>query len=394
MNSPAKVVKKGNSGWLRTGVVATIAALVSVGVLAGAVGRHSGFRALVLGSEENAEKEHVSNVEPPSFATITCLGRMEPSSRVIRVACPSGSDGAKVEHLLVEEGDQVSAGQLIATLDVTERREAAVTEALSKIEVAKARLAQIQAGAKPGSISAQAAKIAKDESVLALSENEYKRVKELKEKGATTLSDFDRRQMEYDSAKRALAQSQFEMEALKEVRAVDVALAESEIQRAEAELTRARAELSATQLKAPISGTVLKVHTRSGEKAGDKGVVDLGDVSRMHVVAEVFETEIPRVRLGQQAVVRLPSWRREFVGEVKTIGSMIGRKVVLDNDPVSDTDARVVEVRIALDEASSAVVSKLTNMTVEIDIRVGVAENQTTSDSSVSAIRMNSRIAN
>jgi HlyD family secretion protein len=76
-----------------------------------------------------------------------------------------------------------------------------------------------------------------------------------------------------------------------------------------------------------------------------------------------------RVRLGQTATVRLLSSDAVCTGaRVVAIGSVVGRKVALDNDPVTDTDARVVEVRIALSDADSARFAGLVNARVSIVI--------------------------
>jgi len=75
-----------------------------------------------------------------------------------------------------------------------------------------------------------------------------------------------------------------------EVRQVDVAVADAEAAQAHAAVERARAEVVLVELHAPIDGTVLKIHTWPGEKIDERGVLDLGGLGEMHVVAEVYET--------------------------------------------------------------------------------------------------------
>jgi HlyD family secretion protein len=87
----------------------------------------------------------------------------------------------------------------------------------------------------------------------------------------------------------------------------------------------------------------------------------------MFAVAEVYETDIGLVRVGQKARLRSDALSHDLTGVVATIGRTIHRTTVLDVDPAADTDSRIVEVRIKLDE--SGPVAALTNLQVRIDIQ-------------------------
>jgi ABC exporter DevB family membrane fusion protein len=89
----------------------------------------------------------------------------------------------------------------------------------------------------------------------------------------------------------------------------------------------------------------------------------------MYAVAEVYEADIGRVRVGQQARVSSPALPRTLLGRVERIGLKIGRKDVLSTDPVADADARVVEVDILLDDPEPA--AALTNLRVDVVIESG-----------------------
>ena len=148
-------------------------------------------------------------------------------------------------------------------------------------------------------------------------------------------------------------------------------LSESELQShqlardvARAALARAQAELELSTVRAPIHGQVLEVHAREGERVGPEGIVEIGATSAMYAVAEVYETDIGRIHVGQSAVVRSPALPRELAGEVETIGLKIGKKDVLSTDPVADADARVVEVEIRLHDPALA--ATLTNLRVDV----------------------------
>ena len=133
---------------------------------------------------------------------------------------------------------------------------------------------------------------------------------------------------------------------------------------AEAELTQAQAELERTRVKSPINGRVIVVHAREGERVGPDGIVELGRTDSMYVIAEVYETDIGRVKVGQLAKALSPALKEPLTGTVEHIGLKVGRMEALATDPISRADARVVEVQIRLDDSTRA--SELTNLQVEV----------------------------
>ena len=133
---------------------------------------------------------------------------------------------------------------------------------------------------------------------------------------------------------------------------------------ADAELAIANAALSRTRVKSPIDGTVIAIHTREGERVGMNGIVELGKTQEMYVIAEVYETDIGRVHVGQRATAMSPALSKPLVGQVERIGLKVGKMESLATDPVSRADARVVEVQIKLDDSTRA--AELTNLQVEV----------------------------
>ncbi|BCL36906.1 ABC exporter membrane fusion protein [Nostoc sp. MS1] len=104
----------------------------------------------------------VLQISTPRITTVTALGRLEPKGEVIKLSAPSSSgQGSRVEKLLVQEGDRVKAGQVIAILDNRDRLEAAYQEAQEAVKVAQVNLAKVREGAKVGEIDAQKAEIAR-----------------------------------------------------------------------------------------------------------------------------------------------------------------------------------------------------------------------------------------
>ena len=135
---------------------------------------------------------------------------------------------------------------------------------------------------------------------------------------------------------------------------------------AKAALAAAVAHLELAIVRAPMAGQVLEIHARQGERIGPMGVLELGETGKMYAVAEVYETDIGSVSKGQTATILSPALSSPLKGSVEQIGLKVGRMDVLGTDPIAKTDARVVEVRILLDDATA--VASLTNLQVEIEI--------------------------
>jgi HlyD family secretion protein len=137
---------------------------------------------------------------------------------------------------------------------------------------------------------------------------------------------------------------------------------------ARADVRRAEAELERNRVRSPIDGQVIAVHARDGERVNGEGIVELGRTQEMYAIAEVYETDIGRVRLGQTAKVTSPALPRPLRGAVDRIGMKVGKMDALGTDPAARTDARVVEVEIRLADGESELAAALTHLQVEIEI--------------------------
>jgi HlyD family secretion protein len=138
------------------------------------------------------------------------------------------------------------------------------------------------------------------------------------------------------------------------------------VQVAKADIAVARAQLNQAQIRSPVDGQVLEIHAYPGERIGENGLLELGQTKSMYVVAEVYETDIGKVRIGQRATITSDALAMELTGKVERIGLKIGKTDVFDSDPVAKTDARVIETYIALDD--SAAVARYTNLQVDVSI--------------------------
>lgn len=317
----------------------------------------------------HAQATSSASSTPPADFGIGALGRLEPKSKVLHINAPSVLEPAMIEELLVDVGDHVEARQLLARLDSHRREVADEASARATLNLAEMNLAKVLAGAKTGDIVAQQALVEQTQSRLALAKKKLDRAEKLAVSKAMSADELDMARTELETEERALRQHEATLMALKEIRSVDVDYARAQIEQAKAALQRAEADVAVTTINSPIDGVVLKINTRIGERVGSDGLLELGDTSEMDVVAEVHETDIIRVRLGQLAEIKLRNWGETLHGQVIEVGRLVGRMDVLSNDPVDDTDARVVEVRIRLDKQSSELVAGMSYARVEVLIR-------------------------
>jgi HlyD family secretion protein len=347
--------------------------------------------------------------EPPTPVNkVSALGRLEPEGEVIQVFAPTALEGVRVEALSVSHGQQIRKGDVIAVLDTYTRRAAALREAQAQVAVAQTQLQQIEAGAKLGQIRAQArvvdrqevelqtettaqeATIARLIAELRHAEREDQRHQRLYAEGAVSASLRDSKQLTVDTVRQQLneaqatlsriqlsrqqqvGEAQATLEQIAEVRPVDVTVARSQVTKAQASVARAQAELDLATVRSPQAGQVLKIHTRPGEVVGPQGIISLGQTQRMMAVAEVYELDISHIRAGQAATVvsKNTAFPEVLRGQVVEVGLEINKQDVLNTDPAARFDARVVEVKVQLDDASSRRVAGLTNLSIQVLIDI------------------------
>jgi HlyD family secretion protein len=150
-------------------------------------------------------------------------------------------------------------------------------------------------------------------------------------------------------------------------RTADVETAQMNLDVALADLDAAQASLELAVVRAPLRAQVLEIHAYPGERVGPEGIMELGRTDRMYAVAEVYETDITKIKVGQLASIHTPAMDTDLTGTVERISLKVGRLDAVGTDPIAKTDARVVEVFILLDDSEA--VSRFTNMQVKVEIQ-------------------------
>lgn len=343
----------------------------------------------------------------PAKIAITALGRLQPQGEITYLSAPHSINGVRVEKLLIKEGDKVQAGQILAYLEDYNRSTAALQQALDKLQVAKAQLAQVKSGAKTGDIDAQKATIASLQSQLkgdvaaqeatiarlqAQVENaqtENNRYQQLYKQGAIAATVGDSKALQLKTTQQQLAEAQAtkkrtqdtlqsqikqaksQLESVSEVRTVDVELAQTQVRSATTAVKQAKADQDLTYIKSPIDGTILKVHAKTGEVIATSGFAEIGKISQMYVVAEVYQTDIQKVSKGQKVTITSPAIVGKLQGTVREVGWQIDKQSIFSLNPGADTDRKIVKVKISIDNPTdSARVSRLTNLQVDVAIHI------------------------
>lgn len=336
----------------------------------------------------------------PAPGAVTALGRIEPASRVLDIGAPSDS---RVVRLSVDEGEEVKQGQVLFHLDDFDEAEAdrdrvasQVAEASTRFDAEKrlgaSRVMEAQADLErirttgPLQLDAKRAAVRAAEVELETADRDLLRRRTLHEEGVIAQEQVDAQNLRARNAAETLAvlraelaeiEADVELERISaETRlalARDAAIrdvAAVPLESLRGSLAHAVARIERAVIRAPVAGRVLKVLVLPGETVGAGPVLQMGDISAMYAVAEVYETDVRHVRRGQPVTVTSPALAGPLRGRVEQIGQVIYKNDVLDVDPASNVDARVVEVRIRLDDAESA--AGLSNL--QVDVRIELSD--------------------
>jgi HlyD family secretion protein len=289
---------------------------------------------------------------------VSCMGRIQPEDGVIHVAGPyiwGDSHAPRVESLKVREGDDVRQGQSLAVFVGRTNLEASVAQAQAQTAKARLRVEQVKAGARKPDLAAQQAEIARLEAEAQHARTELKRYEALRTTDDVTVAELDARRNAVQVSDLAVEAARHRLESMQEVPDTDVRVAEADQAQAEANEKRARTDFDASTVYAPADGRVLKINAREGEEVGLSGLLDMARTSTMFVVAEVYETDIARVRVGQHATISGDLLgTTTLTGVVERIAHNVKDAAVMPGDTVTFSDKRIVETLIRLDQNEPA----------------------------------------
>jgi len=335
---------------------------------------------------------HVSAVQPepigsagqPSGAPdqpgdVHALARLEPASGLIIVGA---RPGARIERIAVGPADSVTPGQVLAILEGHDQAgaqlavaEAQKTRALHQRSVQKRKLDLERE---------QFDKLQKSKLESAMrvfsSKQRFDEITKLYKELQPTLKGKDRFDLElrYFEAETQNLRGELEIRSYQVAQELvprqrkleDEELGEKgpDLDLLDRQTDLARAGLAQTEVRAVSGGLVLELMAHAGEVSSGP-LLAMGDVSAMVANAEVFQSDIPRLRTGDPATVQVLD--QQVTGRVTLIGSIVGKNQLTSLDPRALQDRRVVKVTIRLDDP--VVAARFVNMEVEAAIKPGAA---------------------
>src|ERR1051325_5487287 len=254
----------------------------------------------------------------------------------------------RVAWIGVEKGDTVHEGQVLVRLEDSEFR-AQVNQAKANLAAAHAKLDQLRTGSRPEEKLKDKAAVMQAEANLKNAEAEYQRTEALYRSGVSSKAEFDRALAQRDSAA-AMVQAARQASAMTDIgpRKEEIRAAEAEVQQMKAALDYANTQLAATEIKAPVSGTVLERIVERGEMVspsafGGSGartsVVDLADLTDLQVELDISQTDFARLKSEQRAEIipeafpnlRFTGFIEEIAPEANRAKSTVQVKVKVEN---------------------------------------------------------------
>ena len=300
------------------GVGLGIVLLIAVGVIAAKSG----------GTKIDPSK--LAKVEKGDLAkSVVATGKVTP---ITKVEVKSKASGI-VKKLLVDYGDRVKQGQLLAQLDKIEI-EAQVAQSKAALEAAQANLASSQADYERAKVDAEGPDVPP-------LKRAYDRAIGMAKDGVVSQSALDDAEKNYTMAVNKQNVSKAQVIVLK----AKIAQAQANVVQDQANLTQLDEQLSYTDIVSPIDGIVLSRDVEMGDAVSSilvlgstaTLVMTLGDTSEVYVKGKVDESDIGKVYLGQRARIKVESFKdKTFEGKVTKISPM-----GVEKDNVTTFEVRV-----------------------------------------------------
>ncbi len=344
-----------------------------------------------------------------SDSPVQALGRVQPAGGLLNVFGPPGD---RLAEFTTKLGQTVEGKTKLAKLSgeadrlaQVELLKAQIAEALAlkaAIEASrKAKLDDIDAEARVATVGADQDAKALDAKVRAV-EAQMKRAtaeqRRLKEAQASKLpvsqSEIDQMDALYAQAEGEKEAALAQREKIRSVKAeseqsivAKKATVEAETKRAlaqvplaslKATLDSATQKLSSGELQAPTNGSVVRYLTKPGDTITTQPVLQFADTSKIIVLAEVYETDIPRVRtwalkgpVTAEIDARILDKEKKLRGKLLDAGkisTVVAKNVLTPLGPREDADRRVIDVEIELDAESAALAKDFLGLQVRVTL--------------------------
>jgi HlyD family secretion protein len=261
--------------------------------------------------------------------SVVATGKVTP---ITKVEVKSKASGI-VKKLLVDSGDKVKKGQLLAQLD-KEEIEAQVEQSRAAAEAAAANLMSSEADFERAKVDAEGPDVP-------LLKRAYERAIGMAKAGVVSTSALEDAQKNYELALNKQNVSKAQVTVLK----AKIAQSQGQLAQDRANLKQLEEQLSYTDIESPIDGVVLSRDVEMGDAVssilvlGSSAtlVMTLGDTSSVYVKGKVDESDIGKVYLGQPARIKVESFKDKTFNGVVTKISPMG----VEKDNVTTFEVRV-----------------------------------------------------
>ena len=264
----------------------------------------------------------------------------------------------RLKQVTVLDGDPIRKGQVVAVLENDDLK-AQVEQARANVRRVQAEFEKLLNGARPEERAAARASMEEARAAAENARQDYERAQKLFNDGGIVS------QSVLDKAERDWKMGQAHFESTREnyklimapPRDEDVAAARAQVTLARAQLAQAEDNYDNTFVRSPVDGVVVKRYMNPGESISYESlyqpIVSVSDTTHLMVRAEIDETDIGKIKVGQRAALRCDAFRAQtFHGRVVRISGGLGRKKIQTDNPTEKIDTDVLESFIEVDPGS------------------------------------------
>ncbi|MFB3812913.1 MAG: efflux RND transporter periplasmic adaptor subunit [Terriglobales bacterium] len=244
----------------------------------------------------------------------------------------------RVAWIGVEKGDRVKQGQVLVRLEDEEFR-ATVEQARGQMEAAKAYLEQLQRGSRPEEIAQAQANLDEARATLLNDQITLERTRSLVEQGVSSKQALDDATARYNASRQRVESLEKVYELAKlGPRQEEIARARGNLISAQGQLAFAESQLAATQIRAPVDGTILERTAEKGElitaqfasgaEGGPRGsVVALADLTDLQVELDISQSDFARLSPNQRGIISTDAFPdRKYEGVIAEISPEANRQ--------------------------------------------------------------------
>ena len=255
---------------------------------------------------------------------VLAAGEVETTRRAVVVAPFAG----RLLSLKAQEGDSVTAGQVLGELDAADVKDQ-VKEAEAALAAAEAELAAALEPGTPVEIAQAEAALAAAKAAAEAAAKKLERYHYLFEQEAASQAELEAAEIEYEQARAEMAAAEARLKGLTEADERTLAVYRARVRQALAAAESARRLLEKARLTAPIAGTVLETRVKEGDylQPGTP-VLTIGDPAQLQVVAELSEQDVRGIAPGQEVEIRwIGDPEKTWEGEVFRVAPAVTKKL-------------------------------------------------------------------